>query len=281
MMQPNKEEEDDNGGGYDSKDDEEADGDDKDDEGYESEEAEEDEEKVWSEEQISKVERICNEMAQPSSTLVYLNFYEYPGLQFPSWMTSSSLAESFPNSAYLKLVGLPGCTEFPPSGTLPQLKYLSLESASAITSIRSQFLTSSAFSKLEVETEQLPKWLRGFIEQHNNTASTHRSLRKFEMQCNLQLLKSCLKGNENWDIIKQIPDLAFFNCTGEGVIGMVLIAFASFYIWLRKNPMAYLNMQQDGILSEKQVNLSKRISEEQLMDGRFEVVPNQAETTDE
>ncbi|KAG6512001.1 hypothetical protein ZIOFF_030092 [Zingiber officinale] len=57
------------------------------------------------------------------------------------------------------------------------------------------------------ETEQFPKWLRCFIVQHNNTASTHRSLRKFEMQCNiLQLLKSCL-GNENWDIIKQIPNV--------------------------------------------------------------------------
>ncbi|KAG6509885.1 hypothetical protein ZIOFF_027892 [Zingiber officinale] len=49
------------------------------------------------------------------------------------------------------------------------------------------------------------KWLPGLIEQHNNTASTHRSLRKFEMQSNLQLLKSCLQGNENWNIIKQIP----------------------------------------------------------------------------
>ncbi|KAG6485275.1 hypothetical protein ZIOFF_053809 [Zingiber officinale] len=300
----------------------------------EEDEAEE-EEKGWSDEQISKAERICNEMSQPSSSIEDLLFVEYPGRQLPSWMICSSLAESFPNLAYLKLLGLPCCTELPPLGTLPQLKYLSIERASAITTIGSRFLgsRSSAFPKLEVlqfedmprweewtfdgveeltghgtplsvklfpslrdcvlidcpklralpadlyratdlnelclrqtyqlgeiinlpmaykfevtngsglkkisnissvrylevdncpnlecvenlgklqhlvlicseETEQLPQWLSSLIEQHNNTSSTHRSFRKFEMQCSLQLLKTCLEGSENWDIIKQIP----------------------------------------------------------------------------
>ncbi|XP_042378558.1 putative disease resistance RPP13-like protein 1 isoform X1 [Zingiber officinale] len=295
----------------------------------ENEEDSEEEDKGWSEEQISKAERICNEMTQPSSTIFDLLFSQYPGRQFPIWMQSSSLAESFPNLTYLKLIRLPCCTKLPPLGTLPQLKYLRIESATAITTIGSQFLgsRSSAFPKLEMlqfqdmpsweewtfngtplavklfpilrtcniidcpnlralpeglcratnfnqlclhetyelgeidnlalayrlevtngielkkisnipslrylavdgcpslecvenlgklqhlalicseETEQLPQWLLGLIEQHNNTASTQRSLRKFEMQCNLQLLKSCLEGNENWDIIKQIPNV--------------------------------------------------------------------------
>ncbi|XP_074585571.1 putative disease resistance protein RGA3 [Curcuma longa] len=320
---------------------EEDDGDDDDDE-------EDEEEKGWSEEQISKAERICNEMSQPSSSVVDLLFDEYPGRQFPSWMISSSLAESFPNLAYLKLIGLPYCTELPPLGTLPQLKYLSIEGASAITTIGSQFLgsRSSAFPKLELlqfedmpkweewtfdgveeltghgtplavklfpclrdciligcpklralpaglyratnlnelcmrqtyeleeiinlpiayklevtngsglkkisntssvrylevdncpnlecvenlgklqhlvlicseETEQLPQWLSGLIEQHNNTSSTHRSFRKFEMQCSLQLLKSCLEGNENWDIIKQIPIVKVKTSSGKEYI---------------------------------------------------------------
>ncbi|XP_042380382.1 putative disease resistance protein RGA1 [Zingiber officinale] len=350
-MRPNAEE-DDNGGGHDAQANEEEDSDGKDDgsgqrtetieeEEDENEEVEsegeeeedeneevdgEEEEKGWNEEQISKAERICNEMSQPSSTLVHLHFYVYPGRQFPSWMTSSSLAESFPNLAYLDLFGLPCCVELLPLGTLPQLKFLCIESANAITAIGSQFLgsRSSAFPKLEVlrfvdmpkweewtfngaplavklfpslkecaiidcpmlralpdglhratnlnqlgllrtyelgeinnitlayrlevakcrglkkisnisslrslvviecgdlecvenldklqhlivecyETEQLPQWLPGLIERHNNTASTHRSLKKFEMACNLQLLMSCLEGNENWDILKHIP----------------------------------------------------------------------------
>ncbi|XP_042386861.1 putative disease resistance RPP13-like protein 1 [Zingiber officinale] len=365
-MQPDEEEEVDNGRGDDAKANEEADGDgtydedanndmgDGKDDGYgqgnESEEAgdtstgseveneeTENEEKVWSEEQISKAERICNEMTQPSSTIFNILFRQYPGRQFPSWMTSSSLAESFPNLTYLKLLGLPCCTELPPFGTLPQLKYLNIERASSITAIGSQFLgsRSSAFPKLEVlqfedmprweewtfngaplavklfpslracaiidcpklralpdglhratnlnqlgllqtyelgeinnitlayrlevtngiglkkisnipslrylevndcpnlecvenlgklqhldlvcseEMEQLPLWLRGLIEQHNNTASTHRSLKKFEMRCNRQLLKSCLEGNENWDIIEQIPNVKVQTYSGQ------------------------------------------------------------------
>ncbi|KAG6512008.1 putative disease resistance protein RGA3 [Zingiber officinale] len=351
-MRPD-EEEDDNGGGHDAQANEEEDGDGKDDgsgqrtetkeeEEDENEEVEdegeeeedeneevdgEEEEKGWNEEQISKAERICNEMSQPSSTLVHLHFYDYPGRQFPSWMTSSSLAESFPNLTYLMLLGLPCCVELLPLGTLPQLKYLRIESANAITTIGSQFLgsRSSAFPKLEAlrfedmprweewtfngaplsvklfpslmecaiidcpmlralpdglhratnlnqlgllrtyelgeinnitlayrlevakcrglkkisnisslrslvviecgnlecvenldklqhlvlicseEMEQLPQWFMDLIEQHNNMASSHRSLKKFEMACNLQLLMSCLEGNENWDILKHIP----------------------------------------------------------------------------
>ncbi|XP_074565563.1 uncharacterized protein LOC141822039 isoform X2 [Curcuma longa] len=315
----------------------------------ESEEDEEkEEEKGWSEKQISKAERICNEMSQPSSSVVDILFDEYPGRQFPSWMISSSLAESFPNLAYLKLIGLPCCTELPPLGTLLQLKYLSIERASAIRTIGLRFLgsRSSAFPKLEVlqfedmpkweewtfdgveeltgrgtplavklfpslrdcvlidcpklkalpaglyratnfnefclrqtyelteitnlpiayklevtngsglkkisnissvrylevdncpnlecvenlgklqylvlicsgEVEQLPQWLSGLIEQHNNTSSTHRSFRKFELQCSLQLLKSCLEGNENWDIIKQIPIVKVTTPSGKEYI---------------------------------------------------------------
>ncbi|XP_042451645.1 putative disease resistance protein RGA3 [Zingiber officinale] len=309
------------------------------------EDEEEEEEKGWSEEQISNAERICNEMSQPSSSIVDLQFDEYPGRQFPSWIVSSSLAESFPNLAYLNLRGLPCCTELPPLGTLPQLKYLSIEQASALITIGSQFLgsRSSAFPKLELiqfedmpkweewtfdgveeltghgtpvsvklfpslrdcvlidcpklralpavlyratnfnelylrqtyelreiidlpiayklevtngsglkkisnissvrylevnncpnlecvenlsklqhlvlicskEMEQLPLWLSALIEQHNNTSSTHRSFRKFEMQCSLQLLKTCLEGNENWDIIKQIPIVKVTTYSGK------------------------------------------------------------------
>ncbi|XP_042378562.1 putative disease resistance protein At3g14460 isoform X2 [Zingiber officinale] len=348
-MQPDEEEEEEDGRWVEVKANEEADGDGKDDgsgQGTEIKEEEEDvneevereeEEKGWSEEQISKAERICNEMAQPSSTLFQLHLGEYPGRQFPSWMASSSLAESFPNLAYLNLFGLPCCAELLPLGTLPQLKYLRIKSASAITTIGSQFLgsRSSAFPKLQVlifndmpaweewtfngtplavklfpslrecviidcpelralpeglhratnlyrvclrqtyelgeienltlayrlevtngiglkkisnipslrylrvgncpnlecvenlgklqhlvviysvETEQLPQWLRGLIEQHNNTASTHRSFRKFEMHCNLSLLKSCLEGNENWDIVKQIPNVKVQTYSGQ------------------------------------------------------------------
>ncbi|KAG6515860.1 putative disease resistance protein At3g14460 [Zingiber officinale] len=113
------------------------------------------------EEQISKAERICNEMAQPLSTLVYIHFYEYPGRQFPSWMATSSLAESFPDLTYLGLLGLPCCTELPPLGTLPQLKYLRIDRARAMTAIGSQFLGSrgSAFPKLErLIFIDMPQW---------------------------------------------------------------------------------------------------------------------------
>ncbi|XP_018687059.2 putative disease resistance protein RGA3 [Musa acuminata AAA Group] len=57
------------------------------------------------------------------------------------------------------------------------------------------------------ETEHLPKWLPELIEQHRSAPSARRSFKKFELYCGLPLLSSCLKGEPNWHIIQQIPEV--------------------------------------------------------------------------
>ncbi|KAG6515995.1 hypothetical protein ZIOFF_026441 [Zingiber officinale] len=71
------------------------------------------------------------------------------------------MTESLVRSRGNKVVRKPCCTELPPEGTLSQLRYLCIESASAITVIGSQFLgsRSSVFPKLEaLRFEDIPKW---------------------------------------------------------------------------------------------------------------------------
>ncbi|XP_064979736.1 putative disease resistance protein RGA3 [Musa acuminata AAA Group] len=57
------------------------------------------------------------------------------------------------------------------------------------------------------ETEHLPKWLPELIERHRSAPSARRSFKKFELYCGLPLLSSCLKGEPNWHIIQQIPEV--------------------------------------------------------------------------
>ncbi|CAD5168346.1 unnamed protein product [Musa acuminata subsp. malaccensis] len=57
------------------------------------------------------------------------------------------------------------------------------------------------------EAEQLPMWLADLIEQHRTAPSARRSFKIFELDCGLPLLSSCLKGEPNWHIIQQIPEV--------------------------------------------------------------------------
>nr|XP_009420934.1 PREDICTED: putative disease resistance RPP13-like protein 1 [Musa acuminata subsp. malaccensis] len=56
--------------------------------------------------------------------------------------------------------------------------------------------------------DQLPQWLSRLIDQqHPNSAQW--GFRKLEVHCNIVLLRSCLEGNEHWNIIQRIPDVKF------------------------------------------------------------------------
>uniref|UniRef100_A0A804KTY3 Uncharacterized protein n=1 Tax=Musa acuminata subsp. malaccensis TaxID=214687 RepID=A0A804KTY3_MUSAM len=54
--------------------------------------------------------------------------------------------------------------------------------------------------------DQLPQWLSRLIDQQRPN-SAQWSFRKLEVYCNIVLLRSCLEGNEHWNIIQQIPDV--------------------------------------------------------------------------
>ncbi|CAL9769860.1 unnamed protein product [Musa acuminata subsp. burmannicoides] len=54
--------------------------------------------------------------------------------------------------------------------------------------------------------DQLPQWLSRLIDQQRPN-SAQWSFRKLEVYCNIVLLRSCLDGNEHWNIIQQIPNV--------------------------------------------------------------------------
>ncbi|XP_064987230.1 putative disease resistance protein RGA3 [Musa acuminata AAA Group] len=56
--------------------------------------------------------------------------------------------------------------------------------------------------------DQLPPWLSRLIDQQRPN-SAQWSFRKLEVHCNIVLLRSCLEGNEHWNIIQRIPDVKF------------------------------------------------------------------------
>ncbi|URE46711.1 Disease resistance protein [Musa troglodytarum] len=259
------------------------------------------------EEETERAEKIYNELSPPTS-LQDLTINQFSGRRLPGWMVSHSLGQSFANLEYLKLWHFPSCTELPPLGMLPQLKYLEIISFKAVKTIGVEFLGcslpvgSSAFPKLEhlefndmpsrlgrmlralpevlshatnlkelylcrahdsrevtnlrlndvlsvtdkkklnrisnvsvkclevhgcpnlehldnldrlphvklicpLQMEQLPQWFSSLIEQSQSSPSAQWIFRKFELKCGLELLKSCLKGNQYWHIIQQIPDV--------------------------------------------------------------------------
>ncbi|URE47391.1 Disease resistance protein [Musa troglodytarum] len=108
-------------------------------------------------------EKICSEFSPPSS-LRTLFVQQFPGRQFPNWMMSSSLGETLPNLQYLSLSVFPSCTELPPLGMLPLLKYLQIMGAKAVKTIGPEFLDHSfpgtcSFPKLEfLGINDMPNW---------------------------------------------------------------------------------------------------------------------------
>ncbi|XP_064984248.1 putative disease resistance protein RGA4 [Musa acuminata AAA Group] len=56
--------------------------------------------------------------------------------------------------------------------------------------------------------DHLPQWLSRLIDQQRPN-SAQWGFRKLEVHCNIVLLRSCLEGNEHWNIIRRIPDVKF------------------------------------------------------------------------
>ncbi|KAF8686898.1 hypothetical protein HU200_006963 [Digitaria exilis] len=56
-----------------------------------------------------------------------------------------------------------------------------------------------------------PRWLELLIQKC-------KGLRRFELQCSLSLLRSCLDGGKNWHIVQQIPEVRIISCDGKRYI---------------------------------------------------------------
>nr|XP_029117192.1 putative disease resistance protein At3g14460 [Elaeis guineensis] len=102
---------------------------------------------------IQMANKTCNDLSPPSH-LEELQFQDFIGSGFPGWLMSSSLGASFPHLAFLILDNCRSCPQLPPLGLLPQLKYLRISGADAISRIGPELLgrrasVVTAFPRLE------------------------------------------------------------------------------------------------------------------------------------
>nr|AAR99710.1 NBS-LRR-like protein D [Oryza sativa Indica Group] len=89
----------------------------------------------YSEKGISNVEMIFEQLSPPRN-LEDLMIVLFFGRKFPTWLSTSQLS----SLTYLKLIDCNSCVHLPPIGQLPNLKYLKINGASAITKIGPEFV---------------------------------------------------------------------------------------------------------------------------------------------
>jgi Leucine-rich repeat (LRR) protein len=139
------------------------------------------------------LEKLC-----PPLCIEDLQIKHFDGKTLPRWMSLCYLGDLLPNLQYLHLVRWSCCTDLPPLGLLPNLKYLRVKGASAIVRISSEFLGMSGWKGPNVPTA-FPK-LEFLIL---------RSMPNLE-----EWVLSDFKGEDSisWQLMPRIKQLAIENC---------------------------------------------------------------------
>ncbi|URE25058.1 Disease resistance protein [Musa troglodytarum] len=103
---------------------------------------------------------------------------------------------------------------------LPSLKHLQVDDCPNLQYVGDLAGLQRLHLSCPPPAQRLPLWLSDLAEQQ-------RSFRKLELQCSLPLLKRCLMGEVNWEIIRQIPEVR------------IRATDANAYIWYNSDPYMY------------------------------------------
>ena len=118
----------------------------------------------YSEEDVSNTEKVFEQLIPPYN-LEDLSIVRFFGRQYPTWFGTTCLSSLI----YLKLIGVRSCVELPSIGQLPNLKYLRIDGAHAVTKVGPEFVGCKkgdlvcnelvAFPKLEwLIIRDMPNW---------------------------------------------------------------------------------------------------------------------------
>ncbi|RCV39161.1 hypothetical protein SETIT_8G201100v2 [Setaria italica] len=121
--------------------------------------------KPYSKEVVSNTEKVFDQLIPPNN-LEALGLERFCGRRFPFWLGT---ARHLPSLKYLDLLNCKSCVQLPPIGHLPNLKFLGIHGATAVTKIGPEFIgfgvgnfgspEAVAFPKLEtLIIEDVPNW---------------------------------------------------------------------------------------------------------------------------
>ncbi|XP_025826708.1 putative disease resistance protein RGA3 isoform X2 [Panicum hallii] len=117
-----------------------------------------------SERDIINIERVLEKLIPPQS-IEDIGIADFFGRRFPTWLDT---ATHFPSLMYLNLVDCKSCVHLPPIGQLPNLKYLKIVGATAVTKIGPEFVGYGVGNPGSAEAVALPKLETLFIKDMPN-----------------------------------------------------------------------------------------------------------------